>query len=55
MVVTPALRRLILAKASAEEIRAAALQEGMIPLLQDGVAKVLAGRTTIAEVIRAAL
>jgi type II secretory ATPase GspE/PulE/Tfp pilus assembly ATPase PilB-like protein len=55
MVLTPALRELILAKKSAEEIRAVAIQEGMTPLFQDGVAKVLAGQTTITEVIRAAL
>lgn len=55
MVLTPALRELILAKKSAEEIRAVAIQEGMSPLFQDGVAKVLAGQTTISEVIRAAL
>lgn len=55
MVLTPALRELILAKKSAEEIRAVAIKEGMTPLFQDGVAKVLAGQTTISEVIRAAL
>ena len=37
---------------SAEVLRARALQEGMVPLRQDGWNRVIAGATTIEEVVR---
>ncbi len=50
--VTPALQELIAAGKSSEILRAKALQEGMVPLRQDGWNRVIAGTTTIEEVVR---
>jgi len=50
MVISRTLRRLIQNGARAEELQAAALQEGMRTLRQDGIDKVLAGKTSIEEV-----
>jgi type II secretory ATPase GspE/PulE/Tfp pilus assembly ATPase PilB-like protein len=50
MVISKNLRRLIQAGARAEQLQEAALQEGMRTLRQDGIDKVLAGKTTIEEV-----
>jgi type IV pilus assembly protein PilB len=47
-----AIRRLILDRASADEIRAQALAAGMTTLREDGRLKVLAGSSTIEEVER---
>ena len=44
------IRRLIQTGARAEEILHAALAEGLRTLRQDGIMKVLAGATTMAEV-----
>ncbi len=46
------LHPLIIARASVNELRAAATAAGMRSLRQDGVAKVLAGVTTVGEIIR---
>ena len=46
------LRELVMARASASQIRAAAIASGMRPLFDDGVAKVCAGVTTMDEVLR---
>lgn len=46
------IRRLILERATAEEIRDAAVKDGMIDLREDGRQKVLQGLTTIEEVQR---
>ena len=48
------IRMQILNRASTSEIRAEAIQEGMVPLLKDGMLKAKAGITTPAEVLRAA-
>jgi general secretion pathway protein E len=49
------LRELVFRGASLEEIRATALATGRLdPLLSDGAAKVAAGLTTTAEVLRVA-
>ena len=48
--VTPAIRRLIQTGGRAEQIQHAALSEGLRTLRQDGIEKVLAGVTSIAEV-----
>ncbi len=53
--VTEAIRRLILARASAPEIKARARQDGMRTLREDGMLKVEAGVTTIEEVMRVAI
>ncbi len=50
--VTDRIRDLILKSASAGEIKKAAIEEGMRPLLQDGWVKVLKGVTTLDEVVR---
>lgn len=52
--VTEAIAQLILKRAPASEIDAAARREGMITMKQDGYLKVLEGVTTIEEVLRVA-
>ena len=52
LAMTEALRPLVLGRASASEIRAKAQEEGMRSLREDGIAKVLAGVTTVEEMIR---
>jgi type II secretion system protein E len=48
------LRRLIMTKAPAGELRRYALAKGMVTLRQDGWAKVCAGITTVEEIVRVA-
>ena len=50
--VTPGLEELISQGKSGDVLRAKALQEGMIPLRQDGWNRVIAGVTTVEEVVR---
>lgn len=50
--VTPALSKLIMQTAPTEDMQRLAVKEGMTTLRQDGIAKALAGETTLAEVIR---
>jgi len=52
MPMSPALRRLIMQGASADELRAQALEEGMLTLRMDGLLKVSRGITTLEEVIK---
>jgi len=52
LTVTPEIRRLVFAKASAGEIRAKAIEEGMRTLSEEGWAKVLEGQTEPDEVMR---
>ncbi|MBD3220524.1 type IV-A pilus assembly ATPase PilB [bacterium] len=52
MPITPALRELILDRASTAEIRKQAVEEGMLTLRQDGLVKIQKGKTTIEEVLR---
>ena len=47
------IRRLIMQKANASDLRREALAEGMLPMYDDGLRKVLAGTTTLEEVLRA--
>lgn len=54
LVVTPPVMKLILERASAGEVEAAATSEGMMTLKQDGYMKVLEGVTTLEEVLRVA-
>ena len=49
---SPAIRRLVLAGASSEEIERRAVDEGMITLRQDGFAKVRRGIATLEDVLR---
>jgi type II secretory ATPase GspE/PulE/Tfp pilus assembly ATPase PilB-like protein len=50
--VTEAIRELILNRASSQQIKKAAIVQGMRTLRQDGLQKVLGGLTTLTEVIR---
>lgn len=50
--VTDGIRELVMARADASQIKKRALEEGMHTLRQDGVRKVLAGITTMEEVLR---
>ncbi len=52
MTMTEELRRLVLARAAADEIAALAVQQGMRRLREDGLEKVKLGRTSIEEVAR---
>ncbi|WP_217597843.1 GspE/PulE family protein, partial [Cohnella sp. GbtcB17] len=47
-----AFRRMVSENATVEELRTAAAEQGMISLMDDGLAKVLGGITTLQEVIR---
>ena len=53
MPLTEPIRRLIMQKANAGDLRRAALSEGMLPMYDDGLRKVVAGHTTVEEVLRA--
>lgn len=50
--VTEKIRQLIMQRATSDEIQKLAIEEGMVPMLQDGLDKVSSGLTTIEEVIR---
>ncbi len=52
MPITPTIRRMIVEGASADELRAQAIKEGMITLRQDALMKLKAGITTIEEITR---
>ena len=47
------IRRLIMKQANSDQIREAAISEGMTTMFEDGLNKVLRGDTTIEEVLRA--
>lgn len=55
MEVTEKLEQLVVGHATGTELRQAALQEGMIPLREDGFSKVSEGITTIEEVLRVSI
>ena len=50
--VTPAMSKLITARADSELLLKQAIKDGMTTLVDDGIQKVLAGKTTVAEVLR---
>ena len=50
--ISDTFRTKILKGASTNEVRQQALEEGMIPMIKDGMAKVEAGITTPSEVLR---
>ncbi len=54
MRMTPAIRALIAEDANSDQIKAAAVEEGMITLKEDGIRKALLGETTLEEVLRVA-
>ncbi|MEK9156796.1 MAG: GspE/PulE family protein [Patescibacteria group bacterium] len=49
---SPAIQRLIINRASSDEIQEQAIKEGMTTVVQDGVRKVLAKLTTVEELVR---
>jgi general secretion pathway protein E len=52
LIMTDLIRRQILQHAEANELQRAAVAAGMRPMLQDGIAKVAAGITSVEEVMR---
>jgi type IV pilus assembly protein PilB len=52
MAVTEDIERLAVERASAQTISRAALEQGMVTLRNDGLAKVRAGQTSLAEILR---
>ena len=52
MIVDDEIKRLIVGRASATEMKKAAMENGMQTLLQDGLAKVAMGLTSLEEVLR---
>jgi general secretion pathway protein E len=52
LVMSDALRRKVLERGSESALEAAAIEGGMVPMFDDGLAKVLGGETTVEEVLR---
>lgn len=52
MILSNAIKDLILKRTSSTEIREIACKEGMIPMREDGINKVVGGMTTVEEVLR---
>jgi general secretion pathway protein E len=52
LTMTSKIRQMVQGKASSEEIKAEAVKEGMVTLRQDGINRVLAGDTTVSEIVR---
>jgi type IV pilus assembly protein PilB len=52
MAVSEEIRSLIVRRATTGEIRGVAIEQGMQPLVEDGLQKVRAGETTLAEIAR---
>lgn len=50
--VSPKLAQLITTKADSDTLQAQAIEDGMITMSEDGLQKVLAGQTTLSEVLR---
>lgn len=54
LLMSKGIRQLVNEKASSDEIKSMAIEQGMLTLKEDGIAKAKAGLTTIAEVMRVA-
>ena len=52
MPMTDTIRSLVMRHATATELRAEAMREGMLTMYEDGLRKAVAGVTTIEEVLR---
>ncbi|MDP1809564.1 MAG: ATPase, T2SS/T4P/T4SS family [Actinomycetota bacterium] len=52
MLMSPTIEKLTVERATAEEIKRTAMEEGMQTLREDGIAKVLQGQTSYEEVLR---
>ena len=53
LIIDESIRRLIISRASAREIKNAAVKNNMILMRADGIQKAMRGMTTIAEVMKA--
>ncbi len=53
MPMTDALRALVMKHATATELKAQAVRDGMVTMYEDGLRKAVAGVTTVEEVLRA--
>ncbi len=54
MILSPTLREAVHERRSTDEIHALAVREGMVPLIQSGLARARAGETSLMEVLRVA-
>ncbi|UDY23075.1 GspE/PulE family protein [Nocardioides sp. Kera G14] len=54
MTLTPEIERLAILRSPSAELRKTAIEDGMVPLREDGFGKVLDGITTLEEVLRVA-
>jgi type IV pilus assembly protein PilB len=52
MPISPAIRELVLERASASEIKKVAIQQGMLTLRRDALEKLKRGMTTVEEVLK---
>jgi general secretion pathway protein E len=52
LTLTGRIRQMVQQKASSEEIKGEAIKDGMVTLRQDGINRVLAGDTTVSEIVR---
>jgi general secretion pathway protein E len=52
LLITEAIKQLVLEHSDASKIAAAAIEQGMVPMRDDGLLKVVAGQTTLEEVLR---
>ncbi|PIT92087.1 MAG: type II secretion system protein GspE [Candidatus Harrisonbacteria bacterium CG10_big_fil_rev_8_21_14_0_10_42_17] len=52
LIITEELRTMIMERATASEIKEKAIEQGMVPMMQDGLEKVKRGITTAEEVLR---
>ncbi len=52
LTLTGQIRQMVQQKASSEEIKGEAIKDGMVTLRQDGIDRVLAGDTTVSEIVR---
>ena len=53
MPITDAIRTLVMKHATATDLKAQAMREGMLTMYEDGLRKAVAGVTTVEEVLRA--
>jgi type II secretory ATPase GspE/PulE/Tfp pilus assembly ATPase PilB-like protein len=52
LTLTGKIRQMVQQKASSEEIKREAMKDGMVTLREDGINRVLAGDTTVSEIVR---
>lgn len=52
LIISETIKRLVLEHSDSSKIAAAAIEQGMVPMRDDGLRKVVAGHTTLEEVLR---